>query len=47
MQNNSKYYLITNGNYLIKMLIQLIQINEGSLQTFLQNTSQKNRFVLV
>jgi len=29
MQNNSKYYLIANGNYLIKILIQLIKNQWG------------------
>ena len=47
MRNNSKYYLITNQNYLIKILIKQIQIDERNLQTFIQQTSQKTRFVLV
>ena len=47
MQNNSKYYLITNENYLIKILIKLIQNDERNLQTFIQQSSQKNRYILV
>ena len=47
MQNNSKYYLITNENYLIKILIKLIQNDERNLQIFIQKTSQKIRYVLV
>ncbi len=47
MQNNSKYYLITNENYLIKILIKLIQNDERNLQIFIQQTSQKTRHVLV
>ena len=47
MQNNSKYYLITNENYLIKILIKLIQNDERNLQIFIQQTSQKIRYVLV
>ena len=39
MQNNSKYYLITNENYLIKILIKLIQNDERNLQIFIQQTS--------
>ena len=47
MQNNSKYYLITNENYLIKILIKQIQNDERNLQIFIQQTSQKTRYVLV
>ena len=47
MQNNSKYYLITNENYLIKILIKRIQNDERNLQIFIQQTSQKIRYVLV
>lgn len=47
MQNNSKYYLITNENYLIKILIKQIQNDERNLQIFIQQTSQKTRHVLV
>ena len=47
MQNNSKYYLITNENYLIKILIKLIQNDERNLQIFIQKTSEKTRYVLV
>ena len=47
MQNNSKYYLITNENYLIKILIKPIQYDERNLQIFIQQTSQKIRYVLV
>ena len=47
MQNNSKYYLITNENYLIKILIKLIQNDERNLQIFIQQTSKKTRNVLV
>ena len=47
MQNNSKYYLITNENYLIKIQIKLIQNDERNLQIFIQQSSQKNRYVLV
>ena len=36
MQNNSKYYLITNENYLIKILIKQIQNDERNLQIFIQ-----------
>ena len=47
MQNNSKYYLITIENYLIKILIKLIKNDERNLQIFTQQTSQKTRHVLV
>ena len=47
MQNNSKYYLITNENYLIKILIKPIQSDERNLQIFIQQTSEKTRYVLV
>ena len=47
MQNNSKYYLITNENYLIKILIKPIQNDERNLQISIQQTSQKTRHVLV
>ena len=47
MQNNSKYYLITNENYLIKILIKIIQNDERNLQIFIQQTSQKTRNILV
>ena len=47
MQNNSKYYLITNEDYLIKILIKQIQNDERNLQIFIQQTSQKTRNVLV
>ncbi len=47
MQNNSKYYSITVGNYLIKILLQPMHIDEENLHTFLQKTSQNARYVLV
>ena len=47
MQNHSKYYLITNENYLIKILIKPIQNDERNLQIFIQQSSQKTRYVLV
>ena len=47
MQNNSKYYLITNENYLIKIQIKPTQNDERNLQIFIQQSSQKTRYVLV
>ena len=47
MQINSKYYLITKINYLIKIILEQMHINEGKLQTFLKSNTEKTRYVLV
>ena len=47
MQIDSKYYLITIVNYLIKILLQTILIHEENKYTFLQKNTRINRDVLV